>query len=81
LDCKSFFAEDSNLEKADDSYPEDALISPPLKMNVSMEVSDWIFWAKPGDIADVKAKVSPCINNKELDCLVVVLGSKSCFSR
>jgi hypothetical protein len=81
LDCKSFFAEDSKLKEAADSDPEDALISPPLQMNVSLEVSDWIFWARPGDIADVKAKVSPTINNKELDCLVVVLGSKSCFSR
>jgi hypothetical protein len=81
LDCKNFFAEESRSIKIVDSDPEDALISPSLRMNVSLEVSDWIFWAKPGDIADIKAKVSPCINNMELDCLVVVLGSTSCFSR
>ncbi|MFX1521233.1 MAG: hypothetical protein ACFFCD_15070 [Promethearchaeota archaeon] len=62
------------------SFPADAIVSPSLKMNATMDVPEWVFWAKSGDIVEVKANVSPCIGNKELNCLVVVLNSKSCFS-
>lgn len=62
------------------SYPVNAAVGPPLDMSATMDVPEWVFWAKPGDIAEVKAKVSPCIGNKELNFLVVVLNSESCFS-
>jgi len=62
------------------SFPADAIGGSSLNMNATIEVPDWVFWAKPGDIVEVKANVSPCIGNKELNCLVVVLNSKSCFS-
>ena len=61
-------------------FPVDATVGPPLEINATMNVPEWVFWAKPGDIAEVKAKVSPCIGNKELNFLVVVLNSESCFS-
>ncbi|MFX1521234.1 MAG: hypothetical protein ACFFCD_15075 [Promethearchaeota archaeon] len=80
LNSKSCFTEDSKLQKIYNFYPADAMLDSPLKMNATMEVPEWVLWAKSGDIAEVNAKVSPCIGNRELNCLVVVLNSKNCFS-
>jgi hypothetical protein len=80
LNTESCFAKDLKQRKSYISFPADAMMNSSLKMDAKMEMPNWVFWAKPGDIADVKAKVSPCIGNRELECLVVILGSKSCFS-
>ncbi|MHA2061583.1 MAG: hypothetical protein ACW963_04750 [Candidatus Sifarchaeia archaeon] len=63
------------------TFPADAIVRRSVPMNATMDVPEWVFWAKPGDIAEVKANVSPCIGNKELNFLVVVLNSESCFSQ
>jgi len=80
LHSENCFAKDPKQQKSSISFPADAMMSSSSNMNAKMEMPDWVLWAKPGDIAEVKANVSPCIGNKELDCLVVVLNSKSCFS-
>jgi hypothetical protein len=62
------------------TFPVDTLSGHSVGMNATMDVPEWVFWAKPGDIVEVKANVSPCIGNKELNCLVVVLNSTSCIT-
>ncbi|MFX1465775.1 MAG: hypothetical protein ACFFA5_04825 [Promethearchaeota archaeon] len=79
LEKFSFYLNNKML-KGYKTFPADAIVGRSIPMNATMDVPEWVFWAKPGDIAEVKANVSPCIGNKQLNCLVVVLNSESCFS-